>query len=185
MASEGGTTAQTIDQAGKKERTGNATRMVGRVGANITVFREVLLIGLDGIPDGAINDGFAVIFDDEPGIFQDTNIDLVDEELMVAIDAVKEMSGIVDGREAGSAGADLESLAQPGDVIWIRKPAVRCSSLTVAMKSGDDLRAAHESLGRRTRDTAMDGHQITQTSGDILGEIVEGTSGEQNRRQPR
>lgn len=79
---------------------------------------------LDGVPGGEVDDGVAVVFDDEVAELEDADVELVGEEGFVGADACVEFGLFVDVGEGGTFGFELEGKLKAWHEVWVGDPAM-------------------------------------------------------------
>ena len=79
---------------------------------------------LDGVPGGHVDDGVAVVFDDEVAELEDADVELVGEEGFVGADACVEFGLFVDVCECCALGFELEGKLEAWHEVWVWDPAM-------------------------------------------------------------
>ncbi len=128
--------------------------------------------GLDGIPDGAGDDGGAVVWDGEIAVVEDAYVEAVAEEGGVGVVGSGQVGGLMDGAVSGAIRAHLEGKADAVDEGGVWLPAVADVGGAVTAR-GEGNRNADEADGGVAGEGAVGLDVVGEAAFDVDAEVIE------------
>jgi len=160
-----------VDEAGEQVGAGAAARVqTARLGVGAIEAGGGLIDTLDGIPGGAVNQGFGEIGDGIIAIDVEADIDGITEHVGVAGAVGVETRGALDGFDGCAGGAQLEGLADKRRSEGIGDPTG--GDVGTAVAAGADYqRGGKITHGDGSGGAAVDPGEVVQAAGYIRAQI--------------
>ena len=170
MAIEGRAATGAASQAGEDKGRIGVARMILRSRVDMMMTGIMLVAFLAGVPDGAGDDGIAVVLDGQVAKLEDADVEFIGPEGAVGIDRAVEMEFAMDTAYGGASGVHLEGFLHSRHKVRVGSPAGGGVRGAIA-SFPNNKRFTQKSTRGNAGDAAIELNEVTQAALDINREI--------------